>query len=118
MINKLFSEYIHKFYFNFVAFAEEKCGGQQVGTPGLSKICNGSGRNEIYQLMNGIIEVLTYMIGSLAMLAIMISIGQIVLSGGNQDSIKKGKSNIKNAFLGLVLLITMRLILRTLRILE
>lgn len=118
MIKNLFYELINKSYFGFMAFAEDKCGGQQVGTPGLSKVCNGSGSNEILQLINATIEVLTYMIGSFAMLAIMISIGQIVLSGGSQDSIKKGKNNIKNAFLGLVLLITMRLILSTLRILD
>ncbi len=78
-----------------------KCGDVTVGTPGLQAIC---GTGTIYELVGAIANYLLGLIGALAVLAIIISGIQYVVSQGNPDAVKKAKSRIVNAVVGLVLL--------------
>lgn len=78
-----------------------KCGNVTVGTPGLGAICGGG---SIFELVGGIANYLLGLIGALAVLAIIVSGIQYIVSQGNPDAVKKAKSRIVNAVVGLVLL--------------
>lgn len=88
-----------------------KCGNVEVGTPGLTKYCGAGG---IYALLGGLINYFFALIGALAVLAIIFSGIQYITSQGNPDGVKKAKSRLINAVIGLVLLTLMALILNQL----
>lgn len=64
----------------------------------------------IMPLINFIVNILVGIFGAVIVLAVIISAVQISASGGNEESIKKGKENIFKAITGLVLLVSFRAI--------
>lgn len=91
--------------------------GVPTGTKGLDQICQNNG-NPIYNLLGGIVNWAIGLIGGLAVLAIIISGIQYVTSQGNPDGVKKAKSRLVNAVVGLVLLALIRVILGALNIVQ
>jgi hypothetical protein len=95
-----------------VAHAEVRCGGKdgvKVTTPGLE--CKGEG-NPIYDLLNFFINWVLRILTAVAVLIIVSAPVFMVASGGNPDMIKKAKSRLINAVVGLILLALAFVILR------
>lgn len=82
-----------------------------VGTGGLKIDCSG-GKNPIYALLQFAINWLIGILLVLAVVAVVISGIQYILSQGNPDGIKAAKSRLTNAIVGLILLSLMFVILR------
>jgi len=92
-----------------VASASTGC-GTPVGTPGLSDICTNGGGG-LSGLINGIANWLTGLIGLVVVLIIIIAGVQMIASAGNPEAIKAARGRLTNAIIGLVTLLSMRLIL-------
>lgn len=84
----------------------------KLGTPGLNLNCNNKTKNPIYALLQFVINWAIRLLGVLAVLAIVISGIQYIVSQGNPDGIKAAKSRLTNAVVGLILLSLMFVILR------
>jgi len=84
-------------------------GCPDVATPGLKLDCTQ--KNPIYALLQFIINWAIRLLGALAVLAVIISGIQYIVSQGNPDGIKKAKSRLTNAIVGLILLSLMFVIL-------
>lgn len=92
-----------------------KCGkdGVVTGTPGIK--CSNTG-NPIYDFLNFIVNWALNLIIGIAVLAIVITGIQYITSQGNPDAIKKAKSRLTNAVVGLILLSLTRVILGLLKV--
>ena len=88
------------------------CEGVTVGTPGLGDLCPGGTGNPIYALLQAAINWVVGIIGVVAVLAIVIAGIQYITSQGSPEGLKKAKSRITNAVIGLVLLVLMVAILK------
>jgi hypothetical protein len=75
----------------------------KTGTPGLEDVCK-PGTNPIYALVTLIANWMAAILVPVAVLAIILSAIQYITSQGSPDSLKKAKSRIVNAVVGLVLL--------------
>jgi len=87
-----------------------------VGTPGFESLCqdaagNAYGNSPIFSLVQGISNYIVGIIGSVAVLIIIISGIQMVTSAGNPDGIKAGKKRLVTAITSLFVLVAMRVIL-------
>jgi hypothetical protein len=86
------------------ALAASQCGsggGVKVTTPGLQ--CSGQG-NPIFDMLEFIINWVFRILTAVAVLFIVSSPIFMVASGGNPDMVKKAKSRLINAVIGLILL--------------
>lgn len=89
------------------------CDEKHLGTPGLQKLLNCQpGKNPIYSLIQALVNWLIGIFGSLAVLAIIIGGIQYSSSGGNPEAIRRAKSHIVNAVVGVIMLILMFFILK------
>lgn len=86
-----------------------------IATPGLTINCSG-GKNPIFALLQFAVNWIIRLLGVLAVIAIIVSGIQYIVSQGNPDGIKKAKSRLTNAVVGLILLSLMFVILRILGI--
>lgn len=88
-------------------------GCPQVATKGLNLNCSG-GKNPIYALLEFAINWLIKLLLVLAVVAVVVSGIQYIVSQGNPDGIKAAKSRLTNAVVGLILLSLMFVILHVL----
>jgi hypothetical protein len=84
-------------------------------TPGLNIDCS-NGKNPIYALLQFVINWSIRLLGVLAVLAVVISGIQYIVSQGSPEGVKSAKNRLTNAIVGLVLLALMFIILRFLGI--
>ncbi len=82
-----------------------------ISTPGLSVDCSND-KNPIYALLQFVINWAIRLLGVLAVLAIVISGIQYIVSQGSPEGVKAAKSRLTNAIIGLILLALMFIILR------
>lgn len=90
-----------------------KC--DDASTPGLKELLNKAGcgtKNPIFALLEAIINWMTGILGGLAVLTIIIGGIQYITSSGKPDAIKKAKSRITNAVVGIIVLTLMFFILK------
>ncbi len=85
----------------------------KTATPGLNLDCSGN-KNPIYALLQFVINWAIRLLGALAVLAIVVSGIQYIVSQGNPEGVKAAKSRLTNAVVGLILLSLMFVILRLL----
>lgn len=102
-------------YPSLIGAGATNTGCPALGTPGLNLDCSG-GKNPIYALLQFAINWLIRLLGVLAVLAIVFSGIQYTTSQGNPDGLKKAKSRLTNAVVGLILLSLMFVILHVLGI--
>jgi hypothetical protein len=86
-------------------------GCPKTATPGLDLNCTNN-KNPIYALLQKVINWSIRVLGVLAVLAVVVSGIQYIISQGNPDGVKSAKSRLTNAIIGLVLLALMFVILR------
>lgn len=82
-----------------------------VATPGLNVDCSNN-KNPIYALLQFFINWGIRLLGVLAVLAVVVSGIQYIVSQGNPEGVKGAKTRLTNAIIGLILLSLMFLILR------
>lgn len=83
---------------------------KNVATPGLNLDCS-NGKNPIYALLQFVANWAIRLLGVLAVLAIVISGIQYIVSQGNPEGVKNAKNRLTNAIIGLILLALMFVIL-------
>jgi hypothetical protein len=91
----------------------ETCGSTEVGTKGLGALCGQSnGGSDIYLLIQGIANWILGLIAAAAVLVIVISGIQYIVSQGDPGQVKSAKERLTNAVVGLIVLALMFVILK------
>ncbi len=88
--------------FNETAFAGCASGQVETSILGGSTGCVDVGREGIYGILGTVIKVLTYLIGVLGTVGLVISGIQYMTAGGSESQVAKAKNRIINIVIGLV----------------
>jgi prepilin signal peptidase PulO-like enzyme (type II secretory pathway) len=91
-----------------IAGAQNLVTGGLTNNPGLQAAFGQSGLNSSQSLMDlitNVINILLFFAGAIAILFVIVGGYQYITSGGNEEQSEKGRKNVTNAIIGIVVII-------------